>query len=128
MSEEDQNLPYLYWTPKLHKSPYKHRLIAGSSQCTVKDLSCIINKQLSIIKDGLMRCCNTKTSCNGVNNMWVLRNSTSLLSVRDQPDVRTATSVQTFDFTVLYTLTSHDLLKPGISNIAHNAFRKKMKV
>ena len=24
MSEEDQNLPYLYWTPKLHKSPYKH--------------------------------------------------------------------------------------------------------
>ena len=21
MSEEDQNLPYLYWTPKLHKSP-----------------------------------------------------------------------------------------------------------
>ena len=25
MSEEDQNLPYLYWTYKLHKSPYKHR-------------------------------------------------------------------------------------------------------
>ena len=24
MSEQDQNLPYLYWTPKLHKSPYKH--------------------------------------------------------------------------------------------------------
>ena len=21
ISEEDQNLPYLYWTPKLHKSP-----------------------------------------------------------------------------------------------------------
>ena len=34
MSEEDQNLPYLYWTPKLHKSPYKHRFIAGSSKCT----------------------------------------------------------------------------------------------
>ena len=24
ISEEDQNLPYLYWTPKLHKSPYKN--------------------------------------------------------------------------------------------------------
>ena len=33
ISEEDQNLPYLYWTPKLHKSPYKHRFIAGSSKC-----------------------------------------------------------------------------------------------
>ena len=32
MSEEDQNLSYLYWTPKLHKSPYKHRFIAGSSK------------------------------------------------------------------------------------------------
>ena len=32
ISEEDQNLPYLYWTPKLHKSPYKHRFIAGSSK------------------------------------------------------------------------------------------------
>ena len=31
MSEKDQNLPYLYWTPKLHKSPYKHWFIAGSS-------------------------------------------------------------------------------------------------
>ena len=42
MSAEDQNLPYLYWTPKLHKSPYKHRFIAGSSKCTTKDLSCLL--------------------------------------------------------------------------------------
>ena len=34
MSEEDQDLPYLYWTLKLHKSPYKHRFIVGSSKCT----------------------------------------------------------------------------------------------
>ena len=79
ISEEDQNLPYLYWTPKLHKSPYKHRLIAGSSKCTTKDLSCLLTKVLSTIKDGLVRYCNTKTSCNGVNNMWILKNSTSLL-------------------------------------------------
>ena len=52
--EEDQNLPYLYWTPKLHKSPYKHRFIAGSSKCTTKDLSCLLTKVLSTIKDGLV--------------------------------------------------------------------------
>ena len=23
MSEEDKNLPYLYWTPKLHKTPFE---------------------------------------------------------------------------------------------------------
>ena len=37
------------------------------------------------------------------NNMWILKNSTSLLSSLDQLDVRTATSVQTFDFSTLYT-------------------------
>ena len=111
MSEEDQNLPCVYWTPKLHKSPYKHRFIASSSKCTMKDLSCLLTKVLSTIKDGLVRCCNTKTSRNGVNNMWILKNSTSLLSSLDQLDVHTATSVQTFDFSTLYTSIPHDLLK-----------------
>ena len=125
ISEEDQYLPYLYWTPKLHKSPYKHRFIAGSSKCTTKDLSCLLTKVLSTIKDGLMRYCKTKTSCNGVNNMWILKNSTCLLSSLDQLDVRTATSVQTLDFSTLYTSIPHDLLKSRISNLLHNTFRKK---
>ena len=47
MSEEDQNLPYLYWTPKLHKSPYKHWFIAGTSKCMTKNLSCLLIKVLS---------------------------------------------------------------------------------
>ena len=55
MSEDNQNLPYLYWTPKFHKSPYKHRFIAGSSKCTTKDLSCLLTKLLNIVKDGLVR-------------------------------------------------------------------------
>ena len=57
--------------------------------------------------------------------MWILKNSTSLLSSLDQPDVRTTTSVQTFHFLTLHTSIPHDLLKSKISNIVHNAFRKK---
>ena len=76
MSEEDQNLPYLYWTPKLQKSPYKHQFISSSSKCMTKDLSCLFTKVLSTIKDGLVRYYNTKTSHDGVNNMWILRNAT----------------------------------------------------
>ena len=125
MSEEYQNLPYLYWTPKLHKSPYKHRFIAGSSKCMTKDLSCLLTKVLSTIKDGLVRYCNTKTSRNGVNNMLILKSSTSLLSSLGQLDVRTATSVHTFDFSTLHTSIPHDLLKSRISNLVHDAFRKK---
>ena len=124
-SEEDQNLPYLYWTSKLHKSPYKPRFIAGSSKCMTKQPSCLLTKVQSTIKDGLVRYCNTKTSHYGVNNMWILKNSTSLVSSLDQLDVRRATSVQTFDFPTLYTSIPHDLLKSRINNLVHNAFRKK---
>ena len=72
-----------------------------------------------------MRYCNTKTNRNGFNNMWILKNSTSSLSSLDQVDVRTATSVQTVDFSTRHTSIPHDLLKSKISNLAHNAFRKK---
>ena len=34
LSDDDKRLPYLYSTSKLHKSPVKHRFIAGSSKCT----------------------------------------------------------------------------------------------
>ena len=104
MSEEDKNLPYLYWTPKLHKLhkvPFKHHFIAGSSKCTTKDLSCLLAKVLTTVKDGLIRYNNTKTSRNEVNSMWIVKNSTSLLSSLDQLDVHTATSVQTYDFSTL---------------------------
>ena len=99
--------------------------MTGSSKCTTKDLSCLLIKVLSTIKDGLVRYCNTKTSRNGVNNMWILKNSTSLLSSLDQLDVHTATSVQTLDFSTLYTSIPHDLLKSRISDLVHNASRKK---
>ena len=75
MSEEEKNLPYAYWTPKLHNTPLKHRFIAGSSKCTTKDLLCLLTKFLSTIKDGLIKYCATETSRNMVNNMWILKNS-----------------------------------------------------
>ena len=39
LSDNDKRLPYLYWTPKLHKSPVKYCFIGGSSKCTTKQLS-----------------------------------------------------------------------------------------
>ena len=125
MSEEDKNLPYLYWTPKLHKVPFKHRFISGSSKCTTKDLSCLLTKVLTTVKDGLIRYNNTKTSRNGVNSLWIVKNSTSLLSSLDQLDVRTATSVQTYNFSAMYTSISHNLLKSRITGLIHNLFKRR---
>ena len=62
LSDDDKRLPYLYWTPKLHKSPVKHRFIAGSSKCTTKQLSSLLTKIFTVIKTGLEKYCSIKTS------------------------------------------------------------------
>ena len=57
--------------------------------------------------------------------MWILRNSTNLLSSLGHLGVHRATSIQTFDFSTLYTSIPHDLLKSRVNNIINNAFKHK---
>ena len=51
--DDELDLPSLYWIPKQHKCPYKHRYIAGSSKCSTKPLSKLLTSILSAIKAGL---------------------------------------------------------------------------
>ena len=125
LSDDDIRLPYLYWTPKLHKSPVKHLFIAGSGKCTTKQLSSLLSKILTVIQTGLEKYCSIKTSHTGVNNMWILKKSTNLLSSLAHLGVRKVTSIQTFGFSTLYTSIPHDLLKSRINDIINNAFKHK---
>ena len=83
-----------------------------------KQLFSLLAKILTVIKTGLDKYCAIKTSHTGVNNMWILKNSTNLLSSLGHFAVHRATS---FDFSTLYTSIPHDLLKSGMSNIINNA-------
>ena len=98
VSDDNKKLPYLYRTPKLYKSPMKHRFIAGSSKCTTKELSNLLTKILTVIKIGLEKYCSIKTSHTGVNNMCILKNSTHLLSSLGHLGLHRATFIQTFRF------------------------------
>ena len=102
--------------------PYRHRFIAGSGGCATKDLSCLLTRLLGAVEDGLVRYCNTKAGRSGVGGVWILENSTGLLSSLGRLGVRVAESVRPFDFSALYTSVPHDLLKSRISNLVHNAF------
>ena len=59
LPEEDNNLPKLYWIPKLHKNAYKQRYIAGSTKCSTKPLSQILTRILIAVKEGLQKYCDT---------------------------------------------------------------------
>ena len=77
-NNEELDLPYIYWIPKMHKNPYKHRFIAGSSKCSTKPLSILLTKLLTHIKQGLQKYCKTAYSRSGINQMWILKNSKEL--------------------------------------------------
>ena len=84
-------------------------------------MSSLLTKIVTVIKTGLEKYCNINTSHTGVNNMWILKNSTNLLSSLAHLGVRKATSIQTYDFSTLYSSISHDLLKSRL--IINNTFK-----
>ena len=71
-TDEQLDLPFIYWIPKMHKNPHKHRFIVGSSKCSAKPLSILLTQLLTHSKQGLQKYCETSYSRSGVNKMWIL--------------------------------------------------------
>ena len=98
--EEDTRLPKLFWVPKFHKMPFKFRFIAGASRCTTKKLSVLVNKGLSVIRENFQRYCIAISKNSGFNCYWSVNCTTAFL---DKLKLTSVYSVQTFDFSTLYT-------------------------
>ena len=124
-TDEELDLPYIYWIPKMHKNPYKHRFIAGSSKCSTKPLSILLTKLLTNIKQGLQKYCETSYSRSGVNQMWILKNSKELLEHLQSPNFNHITSIKSFGFSTLYTTIPHQKLKSRLAAIIRNSFIHK---
>ena len=53
--EGQDKLPALYWLHKLHKRPYKARIIANSSSCTTTELSKLLTSCLTASKKHVIK-------------------------------------------------------------------------
>ena len=98
---KDQDLPPLYWIPKLHHNPYKERYIAGSSKCSTKPLFKVLTVILTAVTEGLQKYSETAYSRSGVNQMWILKNSQELLVNLQSQSLKHYTNIKTFDFSAL---------------------------
>ena len=121
-SDDELDLPYIYWIPKMHKNPYKHRFIAGSSKCSTKPLSILLTKLLTHIKQGLTKYCETAYSRSGINQIWILKNSKELLEHLKPPTFNHVTSIKSFDFSTLYTTIPYQKLNDRLTSSIQNAF------
>ena len=99
--EEDHCIPKLFWSAKLHKTPYKSRFIAGARNCTTKKLAIRINMGLKVIKEYFTRYCNTLYQNTGINANWSISSSTEFLETLKCKEVW---SMQVHMISLLYTL------------------------
>ena len=123
-SVKEHSLPGMYWLPKLHKNPFKFRFIAASSKCTTKNLSVLLPRGLEKIQQYLTNRCNIIYKNSGVNAMWILKNSQSLLHSMKDNHIDRYESISTWDFSTLYTTIPHSDLLKRLNKLIKLAFDK----
>ena len=109
-------LPFLYWIPKMHKTPSKQRFIAASHSCTTKPLSKMITFCLKLIQNTCTNFCKVINKTRGFNRMWIVNNSVEVLDQISGCNKRNKVrNVRTYDFSTLYTSIPHKSLKEQLA-------------
>ena len=107
----------MYWLPKLHKRPYKARFIANSSSCTTTVLSKLLTSCLTAVKNHVIRYCEKVYERS-------IKNSDEVLNKLKSRGFR-ATSLSTYDFSTLYTILPHNLIKEKLINLIDWTFKRE---
>lgn len=121
MEPEQNKLPSMYWIPKLHKKPYKARYIANSSSCSTTNLSKLLTSCLTLIKQHVIKLCETVYETSGKNLFWSIKNSYEVLQKLKTSNNQTS-SLSSYDFSTLYTSLPHNLIKEKLIDLIKKTF------
>jgi hypothetical protein len=115
LNESAQRLAYLYWLPKLHKSPPSQRFIAGASQCTTTQLSKILCDCLTKILDTLREKDESNIVKTSVRRFFVVKGFEEVADFLPRWPGQaklSESSLHTGDFSTMYTTIPHkDLIE-----------------
>ena len=122
-TSEHLQLLTMYWLPKLHKKPFKSRFISASSKCSTTNISILLTSALTTIKDLVVNFCNKVYENSGVNYFWSVKNSLEVLDKLRSLNCQFK-SIDSYDFSTLYTTLPHTLIKQKFSYLIKWSFRK----
>ena len=119
-----ENLPSMYWVPKMHKKPVGFRFIIASPQCSLKKLAKDLTAIFRLFYKKIERYHQKGKICSGINKFWVIQNSKPIIqSINNLNKRKVAKSLSTFDFSTLYTKIPHDKLINVLNEIIDFAFK-----
>ena len=124
LSEKELDLPTMYWIPKMHKNPVKHRFIVASKSCSTKQLSTAVSNTFKLIHrqtENFHR--NSKFDAN-YNKFWVIQNTDPVLATLNKINgKKSAKRISCFDFSTLYTNIPHDKLLEKLNDLVDFTFK-----
>ena len=124
----DKKIPFLYWTAKLHKTPFAHRFITSGRGCTMQPLSIHIGYCLKTILSIIRSNNRYKRKLTNINKCFIIDNRTPVTNfIKSCNQNNTVQSISTYDFKTLYTSIPHNKLKEALSTIIRSTFRLKKK-
>ena len=117
------HLPPIYWIPKMHKNPIKARFIIGSKTASLKPLGKAMTNIFSLafkMKNSYYR---KSRFFSGLKHFWPIDSHNQIIETLDRlSKKKQAHSINTFDFSTLYTKIPHDKLLDVLSIITDSLF------
>ena len=109
---------------KLHKTPYKARIIAKSNSFTTTELSKLLTSCLTAVKRHVIKYCEKVYERLGKNIFWSIKKSGEILDNLKARDFN-ATSLSTYDFSTPYTTLPHNLIKDKLIDLIERTFQRE---
>ena len=124
VDESNQNLPHMYWLPKLHKSPSKACFIVAAPSCSIKPLSKAVTSVFKLFFQQIESYNKKLQFFSGINSFWVIQNNKPVVrNIKKLNSRNKAHTVSTFDFSTLYTKIPHDKLVSVMDELIDFCFR-----
>ncbi len=127
IDKDNEKLPYIHATIKMHKNPVKFRYIIASRQCAAKGIAKKLTKILKLVMDINRNYCRKIKWYTGINRMWIATGTKDVLEEISHINKRKrASTVETFDFSTLYTKIGLEDLKEKLKWCIDKAFKGGM--
>ena len=119
-----QDLPVMYWIPKMNKNPSSFRFIIASLVCSIKPPLKDITSIFKLFYEKVERYHTKGKVWSGIKTFWTIQNSYPVISsINKLNKCKTANSMSTFDFSMLYTKIPNDKLLYVLNEITDFAFK-----
>jgi hypothetical protein len=131
-----EKLAYLYWMPKLHKTPTSARFIAAAFACTTTQLSKLLSDCLTKILATLREKDDANILKTGIRRMFVVsgyeevvaflsrwpRKASGSRTDDNDSDLLRCQQLRTGDFSTMYTTIPHNDLAEKLSTVINEAW------